>query len=122
MDLSTIAPIEKRYNVQNPATGEDTGMILVLACTHDDRVKMAMRAVNDKIIAAGREMTEAQERDLDNEMAAAYVVGVEFEGDASWKGKTPDYSAALAKEIVSIPALKEQVLFEVRRTKDFYQA
>lgn len=122
MDLSTIAPIEKRYNVQHPKTGEETGMILVLACTHDDRVKKAMRAVNDRIIAAGREMSEAQERELDNEMAAGYIVGIEFTGDATWKGKTPDYSPALAKEICAIPALKEQLLFEVRRTKDFYTA
>ena len=122
MDLASIKPIEKRYNVQHPATGEETGMILVLACAHDDRVKKAVRAVNDEILKAGKDMTPEQEKKLDDALAAAYIVGVEFTGDAVWNGKTPDYSDGLAREICAIPALKEQVLFEIRRTKDFYQA
>lgn len=122
MDLAAIQPIEKRHNVQNPATGEPTGMILVLACAHDDRVKKSIRAVNDEIIKTGKDMTDEQERKLDDALAASYVVGVEFEGDATWKGETPEYSPQLAKEICGIPALKEQVLYEVRRTKDFYKA
>lgn len=122
MDLSSIKPIEKRYNVQHPATGEGTGMILVLACTHDERVKRSMRAVNDEILKAGKDMSAAEQQKFDDALAAAYIVDVEFTGDAEWKGDKPKYSAELAKEICSLPALKEQVLFEVRRTKDFYQA
>ena len=122
MDLASIKPIEKRYNVQHPATGEETGMILVLACTHDERVKRAMRAVNDKILESGKDLSESEQQKLDDAFAACYVVDVEFTGDATWSGKTPKYSEALAKEICAIPALKEQVLFEVRRVKDFYQA
>lgn len=122
MDLANIKPIEKRYNIQNPADGEDTGMILILACTHDERVKRAMRAVNDEIIKAGKDATEQEQQRLDDAIAATYIVGVEFEADAKWKGGTPEYSETLAKEICAIPALKEQILFEVRRTRDFYQA
>ena len=122
MDLADIKPIEKRYNVQHPGTGEETGMILVLACTHDERVKRAMRAVNDEILKGGKDLSESEQQKLDDAFAACYIVDVEFTGDATWNGKTPKYSESLAKEICAIPALKEQVLFEVRRVKDFYQA
>jgi len=134
MDLADIKPIEKRYNVEHPATGEETGMILTLACAHDERVKEAIRAVNDEILKAGKDMPEADQRRLDDAFAACYVVGLEFtdvvkevDGEevaekATWNGKTPKYSDKLAREICAIPAIKEQVLFEVRRTKDFYKA
>lgn len=122
MDLSTIQPIEKEYNVQNPADGKPTGMIVTLACTHDPRVQQATRAIHDEIIKAGKDLSDEKAADLDNAMAAAYIVDVRFEGDAQWKGGTPKYSKELAKEICAITALKEQIQYEARKTRDFYKA
>ncbi|MCK2149536.1 hypothetical protein MYE70_10705 [Marinobacter alexandrii] len=122
MDLSQIKPIEKKYNLQNPATGKETGMILTLACSHDARVKKAHREANDKVLEAGKSLTEDQEQEFEVSISASYITGVEFTGDAQWKGATPKYSESLAREVCSIPALREQILFEVRKTKDFYKA
>jgi len=122
MDLSQIKPIEKHYNVQNPADGKPTGMILTLACSHDDRVMKAQRAANDMIIEKGKDATDKDAEDYDIARWSSHIVNVEFEGDANWRGEKPKYSEDLAKDICSVIALREQVAFEVRRTKDFYQA
>lgn len=122
MDLAEIKPIEKRHDVRHPGTLEPTGMILVLACTHDEAVKRKVREVNDQIVKAGKDMSEDKERELDAALVAAYIVDVEFTGDATWKGETPKYSDKLAREICSIQSLKEQVMQEVRSVRDFYKA
>ena len=122
MDLSTIAPIEKEYDLQHPRTGEATGLILTLACGHDDRVQKAQRENNDAMLLKGKDATDKDAEEYEIGRWAAYIVGVKFTGDANWKGETPEYSVKLAKDICAKAAFREQVMFEVRRTKDFYTA
>lgn len=122
MDLSTIKPVEKEYEVKHPATDEPTGLVLVLACVHDDRVKSAIREANDKALKLGKEMSKADEEQYDNELAASYIVGCKFERDAVWNGQKPEFSRKLAIEIASNPAIKQQLLKETSKIKDFYKA
>ena len=120
MDLANIAPIERKLNLKNPADGTETGMVLTIACIHDDRVKKATRETNDEILKLGNDITDAKLAKLDDQLAASCIFDIEFTGDACWHGKTPKFSKALAVEVCSIPSLKEQVLAEFRRTQDFY--
>ncbi len=120
MDLAKIKPIEAKLNLRNPANNKETGMILTIACSHDDRVKKATREINDKLLSLGKDITEEQLSALDNEMAAACIFDVEFTGDSCWEGERPKFSKSLAIEICSIQSLKEQVLAKFRSTQDFY--
>lgn len=122
MDLATIKPIEKEYEVKHPADDSPTGLVLVLACVHDERVKAGIREASDWALKLGKDMTRAQEEEYDNRMAAAYIVDCRFERDAVWNGKTPEYSKALALEIASNTAIKQQMLKETNKIKDFYKA
>lgn len=123
MDLSTIKPVERQYEVKHPATGEATGLVLTLACTHDDRVKAAIREANDHYLKNTGEKASEKELDAyDNAIAASYVIDVEFTGDANWKGKTPKFSQSLAHEMCEVHTIKEQVIREVKKVKDFYKA
>ena len=121
MDLANIAPIERKLNLKNPANGQETGMVLTIACIHDDRVKAANRAINDEILKLGKDITDEQLAKLDDKLAASCIFDVEFTGDSCWKNDKPKFSQSLAVEICSIPSLKEQVLAEFRRTQDFYK-
>lgn len=120
MDLANIEPIESKLDLLNPSNGEKTGMILTIACSHDDRVKKATRQINDKLLSIGKDITEEQLSALDNEMAAACIFDVEFTGDSCWNKQKPKFSKALAIDICSKPSLKEQVLAKFRSTQDFY--
>lgn len=122
MDLANIKPVEKEYEVRHPATDEPTGLILTLACLHDERVKAGVREANDWLLAKGKEATKADEDEHDNRIAAAHIVDVRFERDAVWNGKKPKYSKALAIEIASNPAIKQQMIRETSNIRDFYKA
>jgi hypothetical protein len=122
MDLANIKPVEKEYEVVHPATDEPTGLVLTLACVHDERVKAGIREANDWLLKKGKDATKADEDEHDNRIAAAYIVDVRFERDAVWNGKTPAYSKSLALEIASNPAIKQQMIKETARIKDFYKA
>lgn len=122
MDLATIKPVEKEYEVKHPADDSPTGLVLTLACTHDDRVKVALREANDWLLQKGKDATKADEEEHDNRFAAAYIIGVRFERDAVWNGKTPEFSRDLAIEIASNPAIKQQLIKETSRIRDFYKA
>lgn len=121
MDLSSIKPIEKEFHVKHPATGEPVGLVLTLACAHDSRVKSAVRAINDEMLKAGQELTKEQEEEYEVALAAAYIVDLRWEGDATWNGKTPEYSAKLAREICANTAIRVQLFPEVNKIKDFYK-
>lgn len=122
MDLATIKPVEKEYEVKHPADDSPTGLILTLACVHDDRVKAGIREANDWLLKKGKDATKADEDEHDNRFAAAYIVDCRFERDAVWNGKTPKYSRELAIEIASNTAIKQQLIKETSRIKDFYKA
>ena len=122
MDLAAIKPIEKEHNITHPATGEPTGLILNIACVHDERVKSSVREANDWALSIGNEMTKVQEEEYDNRLAAAYIVGCRFEGDAVWNGKTPEFSKKLALEFTSSPVIKDQLRRETNKIRDFYKA
>ena len=122
MDLATIKPVEKEHNVIHPGTGEPTGLVLVLACVHDSRVKAGIREANDWALKIGKDITKEQEEEYDNRLAAAYVVDCRFEGDAVWNGKKPKFSRDLAVEFASHPVIKEQLARETRKIRDFYKA
>lgn len=122
MDLATIKPLEKQVEIKHPATGEPTGLILSVACLHDERVKSGIREANDWALKLGKDMTKAQEAEYDDRLAASYIVGCKFEGDAVWNGETPEYSKALALEFAGSAVIKEQLLKETRSIKDFYKA
>lgn len=122
MDLATIKPIEKEYEVKHPADESPTGLVLVLACVHDDRVKAGIREASDWALKIGKDMTKAQEEEHDNRFASAYIVDFRFERDAVWNGKTPKFSREIAVEIASNPAIKQQLIRETSKIKDFYKA
>lgn len=123
MDLSTIKPVEREYEIKHPGTGEGTGLILTLACTHDERVKAAIREANDHYLKSPGEKKSEKDLDAyDNAIAASYVVNLKFTGDAEWRGGKPKYSLDLAKDICSHDAFKEQVIREVKKVRDFYKA
>ncbi len=122
MDLATIKPVEKEYEVKHPATDKPTGFILELACVHDERVRAGMREADDWALELGEKMTKAQEFEYDNRRASAYIVGCRFERDATWDGKTPKFSREFAVEIASNMAIKQQIIKETSKVKDFYKA
>jgi hypothetical protein len=123
MDLSTIKPVERAYEVTHPYTGKPTGLVLTLACTHDERVKTAIRAANDHYLkTAGDKPSQKDLDDYDHSLMAAHITKIEFTGDANWKGKTPAYSNDLARELCEVHVIKEQVVKEVKKVKDFYKA
>lgn len=123
MDLAQIKPVERQYEVKHPGTGEPTGLILTLACTHDARVKAAIRKANDHYLKhAGDKPSQDQLDAYDHALMAAHITGIEFTGEATWNGETPSYSDKLAREMCEVHAIKEQVVREVKKVKDFYKA
>ena len=122
MDLASLTPIEKRFNVKHPRTGEPTGMILTLGCMHSPKIRAAVRKINDQIIRHGADMDPAKEVELDAALVAAHITDIEFEGEANWHGKKPAYTPELAREVCSLQAIKDQVVKEVQSVRDFYPA
>lgn len=122
MDLATIKPVEKEHNVIHPGTGEPTGLVLVLACVHDSRVKAGMREANDWALKIGKDITREHEEEYESRRMSSYIVGCRFEGDAEWNGAKPKFSRELALEFASHPLIFEQLSVETRKIRDFYKA
>ena len=123
MDIAQLKPIEIEHEVTHPGTGEGTGLFLQIACIHDSRVKSGIRAATDQNLAdADEEKSPEKDEQYDNEVAAAYIVGFRFEGEATWNGETPEYSRKIAIEMASNPVIKQQLLNRARKIGDFYKA
>lgn len=122
MDLATIKPIEKELNIVHPGTGEKTGLILTIVCTQDSRYQDNVREVNDWALTIGKDVTKDHEREFKQRLDSAHIVGFRFEGDAVWNGETPKYSREIALEMAKQPVVREQLIIEANKIKDFYKA
>lgn len=121
MDLSQIKPVERVLEVLHPKTKKPVGMRLTLCCGHDDRVKSVVRKQRDADVQRKGVKTMAEREAEAREVLAACVTGVEFDEGCDWGGKT-EYSADLAKEIVSVDWLADQVNQFGGQTEDFFEA
>lgn len=131
MDLSKIKPVERTLELVHPATGEPIGMRLIMCSGQDDRVKSVIRRHRDAAAMrtaesmqkggkpTPRSMAEVERENL--EVAAATIVGVEFDSGNDWNGST-EYSPELALEIASLDWIATQMSAKLKATGDFFDA
>jgi len=124
MDLfESLQPKPFRYEVKFPGSDKGTGLFLEVVSAADPRVKAAERdyltGVQDLAAKSGERKSPDRD-ELARVKARAAVIGCEFTGEATWKGKTPAFSAALRDEIMENERVYEQVLIQVVNDRNFF--
>ena len=120
MDLfDQLQPKPSRMEVKHPGTGEGTGLFLDLVSMSDPKVKAAERAYIDSLNAEAGSKPASRD-DLARLKASAALVGCEFTGEATWKGKKPEFSEALRAEIMANEKVYEQVLLHLVNDRNFF--
>lgn len=118
MDLfEALTPKPSRLEIKHPVSGEGTGLFLDLVSASDHRVKAAERAYIDECRASGG---KPEQDALARRKAAAAVVGFEFTGEASWKGKKPQFSEAIRDELMQVEKVYEQVIIHMVDDRNFF--
>ncbi|MBZ3690985.1 hypothetical protein [Phyllobacterium calauticae] len=110
MDLSTIEEQSIRVDVKHPATGEDTGFVILVVSLENDRVIPARRAITNKALRTrNKSLTAEQIADNEIDLLAAATVGWEWNDDADWGGEKLAFSPANVKKVLRTPWVKKQV-------------
>jgi hypothetical protein len=126
MDLfEALQAKPSRLEIKHPGTGEGTGLFIDLVSASDPKVKAAEREYLDEIRAKavqGGERVAPDTQKLARLKARASVVGWEFTGDANWKGKQPEFSEALADELLANEKVFEQVIIHMADDRNFFPA
>jgi len=121
MDLSNIKAAERVLEIMHPATGEATGVKLMLRPPTDPKVDAVRRRLINSMLAKKTQKQTADSMEADSiALLSATVADIEFTGDALWNGEKPAFSAALVKEMLSVVWLRKQVDEAVGDTEAFF--
>ncbi|NHK29194.1 hypothetical protein FF098_014835 [Parvularcula flava] len=129
MDLSAIEPSPYWYEVKNPATGKPIGLSLLICDPTDPDYEAVESAHNKVFTSAARDGVEVKEDEIEDMTRSKFAARIkEFKWGkgadgkpASWNGKTPDYSHATAKDMLTRDWLYRQVMQACSKEALFFQ-
>lgn len=111
MDLSAIKPVTVKVEIRHPATHLPTGLVIEVASMETDAVKKVKRKHMDNALRnRNRKPTAAQIEEHSLESLTAAVIGWEWNGDAAWGGKKPDFTPANVSAVLATDWIRSQVV------------
>ena len=108
-DISTIGAHDREVELEHPGTEKGLGWFFSLRSLYSEEVRKADRDIQSKRLAQmsrgrkGQTITPEQIEDSTEKKILASVSGWKFEGDASFNGEKPEFSASKLREIIRDP-------------------
>ncbi len=125
MDISKIAPMERKIEIKHPGTGQDLGISITLMSPDDERLKPLIREINEKALSLRQknksftaEQTEANTLKL---MLTTIVAWDWYGKDVEFEGKKPEFNSANVKKVLErCDWLRKQIDEELSETRSFF--
>lgn len=112
MDLAEIKEGVYRLEIKDPSKGEPTGLVLVLkSMSHPDvmRVKRAITDKRQKLAARNKTFNAEQIEDNTIDLLVATIDGWEWNADATYHGERPAFTSKVAREVLAVGWIQDQV-------------
>ncbi|MDJ1632247.1 hypothetical protein [Rhizobium rhizogenes] len=102
MDISQLVNSEDLFelHIVDPTNEEPLGIVFMVRSSESDAVKKVVRQHSDKFLASRKKkLTSSKVEDEYLDRAAASIASWNW-GKHTWKGKTPELSFEMAREVV----------------------
>jgi hypothetical protein len=125
MDISTIQPVCRPYNVRHPATEEPTGLIFMLRPDSAPEVRKFDRDWQNGQLRKRKMHLTAE--GLENRNIGRTVASVESwdwsQTELDWQGGKPDFTEATLRSMLkALPWLQKQLDDELGNDAAFFQS
>lgn len=126
MDISSITPTERPFDIKHPKTGESIGLTVTLLPDSDQKVVTARRKYIDERMQRTKKMTASAYETLQTNLIVAAVNGWEWGKDAngdecSFHGEKPEFSEATLRRVLKeLPWIKSALDQEIGDEASFY--
>lgn len=125
MDISSLVPTERLYEVKHPKTDEPIGIIVSLVSIDDDKLKAVKRRIADKrahLEARGKSLSGSDIDNNTNEIVFAAMTGWQWSDTAEWRGKkNPPFNKETVFDVLNTLAwFRNQLSEEIGATDRFF--
>lgn len=127
MDLSSIKPAARKFDLTHPATDEKIGISVTLLPDSDPKVKAVRRKRMDATLANRRQkFTSAQAEAFTVDLLVAAIAGWEWGKDANgeqntFNGEVPEFTESNVRKVVKeLDWFQDQVNRELGDDAAFY--
>lgn len=122
-DITSIAPNERTVTINHPGTGEPIGLRVTMRPESSPEVESVRRKwLNEKLQRRSGRMTAERLEELQISLITAAVTGWEWEGELTFEGDKPEFSAAnLRKVLKRLVWVKSQLDEELGDEAAFFQ-
>ena len=123
-DITSIAPNERTVEINHPGTGEPIGLRVTMRPESAPEVEAVRRKwLNEKLQRRSGRMTAERLEELQVALITAAVTGWEWEGELTFEGDKPEFSAAnLRKVLKKLGWVKAQLDEELGDEAAFFQS
>ena len=124
MDIANVVKYEStfEYELLDPVTGKETGLIFELLSSSSEAVKKVTRKHVDFISDLERKgkkvKTDIRESQIVERLSAS-IKGWRWTGDANWHGETPEFSIKNVEEVIAVDWIFDQLIKQVTDIENF---
>lgn len=124
MDLSTIKTSTLKVEISHPASGEPTGLVVECLPRSAPEVKKVVRIFIDKATRrrSSKPLTASEIEERSIEILAVRIVGLDWGGTSSWKGKKLERTDENVRELLAQDWFKAQVEEAIGDEAGFFES